>query len=92
MVLLIDNYDSFTWNLAHRLGELGARVKVVRNDATTVEEIAAAQAECIVLSPGPGRPEDAGASVLFGCFVSLRLPLRAVRTAKSSAMPSLMSS
>ena len=63
MVLLIDNYDSFTWNLAHRLGELGAEVSVVRNDAITVEEIAARAPARIVISPGPGRPETAGVSV-----------------------------
>jgi anthranilate synthase component 2 len=61
--LLIDNYDSFTWNLAHRLGELGARVNVVRNDTVTVEEIDAMAPERIVISPGPGRPETAGITV-----------------------------
>lgn len=60
MVFVLDNYDSFTYNLVQYLGELGAAVTVVRNDATTVEEIAATKAEHIVLSPGPGRPEDAG--------------------------------
>lgn len=63
MVLLIDNYDSFTWNLAHRLGELGARVEVVRNDAITVDEIARRAPERLVISPGPGRPETAGVTV-----------------------------
>jgi anthranilate synthase/aminodeoxychorismate synthase-like glutamine amidotransferase len=63
MVLLIDNYDSFTWNLAHRLGELGASVRVVRNDAVTVEQVEEWRPERIVISPGPGRPETAGISV-----------------------------
>lgn len=63
MVLLIDNYDSFTWNLAHRLGELGAEVRVVRNDAITVDEIERARPERLVISPGPGRPETAGVTV-----------------------------
>jgi len=63
MVLLIDNYDSFTWNLAHRLGELGAEVQVVRNDAITLDEIARRAPARIVVSPGPGRPETAGVSV-----------------------------
>lgn len=63
MVLLLDNYDSFTYNLAHRLGELGAEVQVVRNDAITVEEIAARGPSHLVISPGPGRPETAGISV-----------------------------
>jgi len=60
MVVVVDNYDSFTYNLVQYLGELGAEVKVVRNDAATVAEIAALGAERIVISPGPGRPEDAG--------------------------------
>ena len=63
MVLLLDNYDSFTWNLAHRLGELGAEVQVVRNDMITVDEIAARRPTHLVISPGPGRPETAGVSI-----------------------------
>jgi anthranilate synthase/aminodeoxychorismate synthase-like glutamine amidotransferase len=61
-ILVIDNYDSFTWNLVQEMGELGADLEVVRNDATTVDEIAALAPAGIVLSPGPGRPEDAGIS------------------------------
>ncbi len=60
MVVVVDNYDSFTYNLVQYLGELGAEVKVVRNDAATVAEVAALGADRIVISPGPGRPEDAG--------------------------------
>jgi len=60
MVVIIDNYDSFTYNLVQYLGELGAAMKVVRNDAETVEAIVAAKPERIVISPGPGRPENAG--------------------------------
>jgi anthranilate synthase component 2 len=63
VVLLIDNYDSFTWNLAHRLGELGAEVKVIRNDAITVPDIERMAPERLVISPGPGRPESAGVTV-----------------------------
>ena len=63
MVLVIDNYDSFTYNLVQYLGELGADVTVMRNDAAPVEEIAAARPERIVISPGPGRPEDAGVTM-----------------------------
>jgi anthranilate synthase/aminodeoxychorismate synthase-like glutamine amidotransferase len=63
MVLLIDNYDSFTYNLAQYLGELGARVAVHRNDRITLDEIADLRPTHIVISPGPGRPEDAGISV-----------------------------
>jgi anthranilate synthase component 2 len=59
-LLLIDNYDSFTYNLYQYLCELGAEVEVRRNDAITVEDIETMQPDGIVLSPGPGRPEDAG--------------------------------
>ena len=60
MILLIDNYDSFTYNLVQVLGELEPDIRVVRNDAMTVEEIREMAPDHIVLSPGPGRPEDAG--------------------------------
>ena len=59
-VCVIDNYDSFTYNLVQYLGELGASVRVVRNDAASVGEVDALRPERIVISPGPGRPEDAG--------------------------------
>jgi anthranilate synthase component 2 len=62
-LLMIDNYDSFTWNLVHLFEELGADVDVVRNDAITVEEAVAREPDRLVVSPGPGRPEDAGISV-----------------------------
>jgi anthranilate synthase/aminodeoxychorismate synthase-like glutamine amidotransferase len=61
-VLLIDNYDSFTYNLAHLFGELGAEVVVRRNDEITVEEAERLGPSHVVISPGPGRPEDAGVS------------------------------
>jgi anthranilate synthase component 2 len=63
MVLVIDNYDSFTYNLVQYLGELGAVVQVMRNDAVTLEEVAHAGADHIVISPGPGRPEQAGVTM-----------------------------
>jgi anthranilate synthase component 2 len=63
MVLVLDNYDSFTYNLVQYLGELGAEVRVVRNDAEGVDDIAASKPACIVISPGPGRPEDAGVTM-----------------------------
>lgn len=63
MILLLDNYDSFTFNLAQYLGELGAAPLVRRNDEITVAEIESLRPERIVISPGPGRPEDAGVSV-----------------------------
>ena len=62
MILLIDNYDSFTYNLYQYLCELGAEVEVIRNDKTTVEDIAALQPEGIVVSPGPCSPREAGIS------------------------------
>lgn len=60
MLLMIDSYDSFTYNLVQYLGELGADVKVYRNDAVTVEQLLKMRPSGIVLSPGPGRPEKAG--------------------------------
>lgn len=60
MLLLIDNYDSFTWNLVHYLGELGAETKVVRNDALDVQQAMGLRPEAIVLSPGPCDPAQAG--------------------------------
>jgi anthranilate synthase/aminodeoxychorismate synthase-like glutamine amidotransferase len=63
VILLIDNYDSFTWNLAQYLGELGAAPLVRRNDEISLDEIERLKPERIVISPGPGRPEDAGISV-----------------------------
>lgn len=63
MILLIDNYDSFTYNLYQYLGELGEEITVVRNDQITIEEIENMKPEAIVLSPGPGRPEQAGLCV-----------------------------
>lgn len=63
MVLIIDNYDSFTYNLVQLLGELGAELVVVRNDAVTVEDVAAWRPDRIVISPGPCTPAEAGISV-----------------------------
>ena len=63
MILMIDNYDSFTYNLVQYLGELGARVKTVRNDAITTAEIREMQPQGIVISPGPCTPDDAGISL-----------------------------
>ena len=63
MLLMIDNYDSFTYNLVQYLGELGEDVNVYRNDAVTLEQIAAWRPERIVISPGPCTPSQAGVSV-----------------------------
>ena len=62
-ILVIDNYDSFTFNLVQYLGELGARTRVVRNDAISVDELRRARFDGLLISPGPGRPEDAGVSM-----------------------------
>jgi len=62
-LLMIDNYDSFTYNLVQYLGELGAEVEVVRNDEATVEALLARAGDGLVISPGPGTPDDAGVSM-----------------------------
>src|SRR5438045_5781814 len=63
MVLVIDNYDSFTYNLVQYLGELGAEIRVMRNDTVSADEVAAARPDQLVISPGPGRPEQAGVTM-----------------------------
>ncbi len=63
MFILIDNYDSFTWNLWHFLCDLGAEVEIVRNDAMTAEELLARKPQGFIISPGPGTPQDAGVSI-----------------------------
>jgi anthranilate synthase component II len=63
MILVIDNYDSFTYNLVQYLGELGAELRIVRNDAVSVDEVIAMRPERVVISPGPGTPDDAGISL-----------------------------
>jgi anthranilate synthase component 2 len=73
-VLLIDNYDSFTYNLAHLFGELGAEVTVIRNDAIDADEAEALVPSHLVISPGPGRPEDAGATPAIIERLAQRIP------------------
>jgi anthranilate synthase/aminodeoxychorismate synthase-like glutamine amidotransferase len=69
VILLVDNYDSFTYNLAHLFGELGAEVRVVRNDAIDVDEAEQLAPSHLVISPGPGRPTDTGVSIdLLRCL------------------------
>ena len=60
MILLIDNYDSFSYNLFQMVGEINPDIKVIRNDEMSVDDIKALSPEKIIISPGPGRPEDAG--------------------------------
>ena len=78
MILVIDNYDSFTYNLVQYLGELGAELQVARNDALTVEEIERRAPAAIVISPGPKTPEDAGISNDALRGFSGRLPMLGV--------------
>ncbi|MBX5475862.1 MAG: aminodeoxychorismate/anthranilate synthase component II [Clostridia bacterium] len=78
MITLIDNYDSFTYNLAQYLCELGADVYVVRNDAMSVEALEAMEPDGLVVSPGPGRPEEAGISVEAVRRLGERVPVLGV--------------
>jgi len=78
MVLLLDNYDSFTFNLVQCLAELGAAVEVRRNDAITVEEAIAMAPQQLVISPGPGRPADAGVSIELIRALAGRCPILGV--------------
>jgi anthranilate synthase/aminodeoxychorismate synthase-like glutamine amidotransferase len=74
MVVLIDNYDSFTYNLFQAVRALGAPCKVVRNDAVTVGQVKAMKPKRLILSPGPGRPEDAGITVSVLKTLSAKIP------------------
>ena len=78
MIALIDNYDSFTYNLAQYLGELGAQVRVFRNDEITVDEVAALKPSHVVLSPGPGTPDDAGITLALIARLAGSVPLLGV--------------
>src|SRR3954452_14711789 len=78
MILLIDNYDSFTFNLVHFLGDVGARCEVVRNDKLTVEDALARQPEAIVLSPGPCTPNEAGICLDLIAAAAGRVPVLGV--------------
>lgn len=77
-VVLIDNYDSFTYNLVHYLQELDQKVAVFQNDKITVAEIAAAQPRHIVISPGPGRPEQAGVTIPLIQALYQKIPILGV--------------
>jgi len=78
MLLMIDNYDSFTYNLVQYFGELGEDVRVFRNDAISVNEIAAMKPDALVISPGPCSPKDAGISVEAIQFFAGKLPILGV--------------
>ena len=78
MLLVIDNYDSFTYNLVQYLGELGEQIEVRRNNEVTVEEIEKIKPERIVISPGPGTPDDAGVSLEVIKSFAGRIPILGV--------------
>jgi len=78
MIILIDNYDSFAFNLVHYLGELGAKVGVHRNDKITVDAVVAAEPDAIVLSPGPCTPNEAGICLDLIAAASPRIPILGV--------------
>ena len=78
MLLLIDNYDSFTYNLFQYLSELGSEVKVIRNDELSLEEISDINPEKIVISPGPSNPDNAGISVDVAKFFGEKIPILGV--------------
>ena len=75
MIVLIDNYDSFSYNLYQLIGSVEPDVKVVRNDAYTVEEIEAMKPEAIILSPGPGKPSDAGLCIAAIPYFAGKVPV-----------------
>lgn len=78
MILLIDNYDSFSYNLYQLIGELNPDIRVIRNDEMTLEEIRALKPDRIILSPGPGRPEDAGITLAAAGELGREIPLLGV--------------
>ena len=78
MLLMIDNYDSFTFNLVQYFGELGVDVKVARNDQITLEEIESSSPDWIVISPGPGTPEQAGVTLSVIKTFSGKIPILGV--------------
>lgn len=78
MILLIDNYDSFSYNLYQAIGEIDPDIKVIRNDEMTIEEIEALAPDRIILSPGPGRPENAGIIVEAVKTLGKKIPLLGV--------------
>lgn len=78
MIYLIDNYDSFSYNLYQLVGEVNPNIEVIRNDALTVAELEAKNPEAIILSPGPGRPADAGICEEVVCKLSGKVPILGV--------------
>ncbi len=89
MILMIDNYDSFTYNLVQYLGEIGEEVKVVRNDQIGVKEIKMLQPDHIVISPGPCTPNEAGVSLETITALGGEIPILGVCFRSSKYWPSL---
>ena len=87
MILLIDNYDSFSYNLYQLIGSLDADIKVVRNDVLTPEDILAMNPSSLIISPGPGRPEDAGICVEAVQKLAGKIPILGVCFFKSEYWP-----
>lgn len=75
MILMIDNYDSFTYNIVQYCLELGADLKIIRNDEMTVEEIEALHPEKIIISPGPATPDDAGVTLEVIRYFADKVPI-----------------
>ena len=84
-MLLIDNYDSFTYNLVQQLGELGARPTVFRNDAIDLHGIRRLAPQAVIISPGPGRPDDGGVSLAVAAELSAEIPTLGVCPAHSGS-------
>lgn len=78
MILLIDNYDSFSYNLYQLVGEIDSDIRVTRNDDITAGQVSELRPDCIILSPGPGRPEDAGICVDIVRYFAGKLPILGV--------------
>src|SRR5262245_23089701 len=78
MIVVIDNYDSFTYNLVQYLGELGAQVAVYRNDEISVDQVRALRPEGILISPGPGNPDEAGITLELLAKLSSEVPILGV--------------
>lgn len=78
MIVLVDNYDSFSYNLYQLIGSIEPDIRVIRNDAMTVEEVAALQPQAVILSPGPGHPEEAGICVEAAKVLGKTIPVLGV--------------
>ena len=85
MILIIDNYDSFTWNLAQYVGEFGKTFEVIRNDEINLEQAKELDPSHLIISPGPGRPEDAGVSCELISYFAGKIPILGVCLGRSDS-------